>query len=362
MASRQPSRTWNRDGRKNVDTTDARASLESLRKEIIQGKLYGGAVMERSNNQLFTLDTTGKAATAKSFTINLKSDEILSSCSALPAVEGRKRVHSTTASTPRGAGILPVKKRRSNGDPWVTPTAWPEDKLAEKYRAKGLTFLAAPAVVKEPKTLKQPPAPLTQTGKSAPAVRLPEAGISYNTEFQQWDMLLRTKGEKAVGEEMKRLEEAKERERIKPVAAIPEPEPTSRRDSDSGSDGETPAIGRKQPKGKTQAQRNKQLGRKAQQLPMLRANRRKPEADEKNPKPLRKRRFGKVGIGNMPLEIQLPEELADSLRTLKPERSLLSDRFRSMRERGVVESRVSVTERRMYAKKVCERWRYKDFT
>ncbi|CUS15810.1 unnamed protein product [Tuber aestivum] len=421
MASRQPSRKGKKAWRKNVDVTDVSAGLESLREEIIQG----GVVKEKADNQLFTIDTTGDAAIAKSFTRKLKSDEILSSRSALSAIEGRKRVHSTTASTTHGTGILPVKKRRSNGvshsdlerlrsiaanpsshhnpfdkdapelkidyDPWGTPIARPEEKLAEQYKSKGLTFLEAPAAIKEPKTLKQPPISLTQTGKPVPAVRLPEAGISYNPEFEKWDMLLRTEGEKAVDEERKRLEEVKECERIKALALIPEPEPASGSESDGSSDGETPVIKRKQPKRKTQAQRNKQLRRKSQELSMLRAKLAKKQAaelslvrkyakdaelrtraltlakgkhvedDEKNPKLMRKRRFGKVGMGKVPLELQLPEELADSLRTLKPEGSLLRDRFRSLRERGVVESRVRAVEGRRYAKKATEKWSYKDF-
>ncbi|KAG0642095.1 ribosome biogenesis protein Nop53/GLTSCR2 [Tuber brumale] len=423
MTSRQPSRKGKKAWRKNVDITDVSAGLESLREEIIQG----GVVKEKADDQLFTLDTTGDTTIAKLFTKKLKSDEILSSRSALPAIEGRKRAHSTTTSTIRGTGILPIKKRRSNGvsykdldrlrsistnpsshhnsrdkdapelkidyDPWATPVAAPEEKIAEKYRAKGLTFLEAPAVVKEPKTLKQPPISLAQTGKPVPAVRLPEAGISYNPEFEKWDELLRMEGEKAVEDEKKRLEEVKERERIQALAAIPEPEPVSGSESDSNNDGETLVIKRKQPERKTQAQRNKQRRRKAQELSMLREKLAKKQAaelsllrkytkddcrtralayakgkgvtgvedDEKNPKLMRKRRFGKVGMGKAPLEVQLPEELADSLRTLKPEGSLLRDRFRSLRERGVVEGRARVVERRKYAKKVSERWSYKDF-
>ncbi|CAZ80747.1 unnamed protein product [Tuber melanosporum] len=422
MTSRQPSRKGKKAWRKNVDITDVSAGLESLREEIIQG----GVVKEKTNDQLFTLDTTGDIAIAKSFTKKLKSDEILSSRSALPAIEGRKRAHPTATSTIRGTGILPIKKRRSNGvsykdldrlrsiatnpsshynsrdkdapelkidyDPWATPIA-PEENIAEKYRAKGLTFLEAPAVVKEPKTLKQPPVSLAQTGKPVPAVRLPEAGISYNPEFEKWDALLRTEGEKAVEDEKKRLEEVKERERIQALAAIPEPEPVSESESDSNSDGEAPFIKRKQPERKTQAQRNKQRRQKAQELSTLRAKLAKEQAaelsllrkytkdayrtgalahakskdvtdvedNEKNPKLMRKHRFGKVGMGKAPLEVQLPEELADSLRTLKPEGSLLRDRFRSLRERGVVECRARVIERRKYAKKVSERWSYKDF-
>jgi len=279
-------------------------------------------------------------------------------------------------------------------DPWTTPVAAPEEKLAEKYQAKGLTFLEAPAVLKEPKTLKQPPISLTQTGKPVPAVRRPEAGISYNPEFEKWDALLQVEGKKAVEEEKKRLEEVNELERIKALAAIPEPEPANESESDGGSDGETPIVKKKQPERKTQAQRNKQHRRRAQELSMLQEKLAKKQAaelslirkyakdadrqaraltrakgkdvavvedDEKNPKLMRKRRFGKVGMGKAPLELQLPEELADSLRTLKPEGSLLRDRFRSLKERGVVESRAKVAERRRYAKKVSERWSYKDF-
>jgi len=59
--------------------------------------------------------------------------------------------------------------------------------------------------------------------------------------------------------------------------------------------------------------------------------------------------------------VQLPDELADSLRTLKPEGNLLSDRFRSLRERGIVEGRTPI----IYAKKAkrssTEKWSYKDF-
>jgi len=279
-------------------------------------------------------------------------------------------------------------------DPWATPIAAPEEKLAEKYQAKGLTFLEAPAVLKEPKTLKQPPISLAQTGKPVPAVRRPDAGISYNPEFEKWDALLYAEGEKAVEEEKKRLEEVKERERIKALAAIPEPEPASESEGDGDGDGGTPIVKKKRPERKTQAQRNKQLRRRAQELSTLRAKLAKKQAaelslirkyakdadrqaralalakgkdavvvkdDEKNPKLMRKRKFGKVGMGKAPLELQLPEELADSLRTLKPEGSLLRDRFRSLKERGVVESRARIVERRRYARKVSERWSYKDF-
>lgn len=71
--------------------------------------------------------------------------------------------------------------------------------------------------------------------------------------------------------------------------------------------------------------------------------------------------FPNNSIPRAPLELQLPDELAESLRTLKPEGNLLRDRFRSLRERGILETRLPVTQRRKYQKKISEKWGYKDF-
>lgn len=62
-----------------------------------------------------------------------------------------------------------------------------------------------------------------------------------------------------------------------------------------------------------------------------------------------------------PLELQLPDELAESLRQLKPEGNLVRDRFRSLRERGIVEVRPHVSHHKQRKVKTTERWSYKDF-
>jgi nucleolar protein 53 len=59
--------------------------------------------------------------------------------------------------------------------------------------------------------------------------------------------------------------------------------------------------------------------------------------------------------------LQLPDELADSLRTLRPEGNLLYDRFRSLRERGIVEARNPITNVKKAKKTSTEKWSYKDF-
>ena len=61
-----------------------------------------------------------------------------------------------------------------------------------------------------------------------------------------------------------------------------------------------------------------------------------------------------------PLELQLSDELAESLRLLKPEGNLFRDRYRSLVERGIVEPRFAPNKKgRKYALKYVEKYDYK---
>jgi nucleolar protein 53 len=61
-----------------------------------------------------------------------------------------------------------------------------------------------------------------------------------------------------------------------------------------------------------------------------------------------------------PLEVQLSDELAESLRLLKPEGNLFRDRYRSLVERGVVEPRfVPAKKSKRYGTKYVEKYDYK---
>jgi nucleolar protein 53 len=61
-----------------------------------------------------------------------------------------------------------------------------------------------------------------------------------------------------------------------------------------------------------------------------------------------------------PLEVQLSDELAESLRLLKPEGNLFRDRYRSFVERGIVEPRFAPNKRgRKYPVKYVEKYDYK---
>lgn len=62
-----------------------------------------------------------------------------------------------------------------------------------------------------------------------------------------------------------------------------------------------------------------------------------------------------------PLELVLPDELRDSLRLLKPEGNLLSDRFRNIMLRGKIETRKPISQPKKAKRTMTEKWTYKDF-
>ncbi|KAG0324661.1 hypothetical protein BGZ99_001598 [Dissophora globulifera] len=73
------------------------------------------------------------------------------------------------------------------------------------------------------------------------------------------------------------------------------------------------------------------------------------------------KRIGRFSVPNERIHVQLQDELAESLRELKPEGSLLKDRFQSFVERNLIEPRVIVAKRRRYRLKTYEKHSYKRF-
>lgn len=281
----------------------------------------------------------------------LKVDEILAARSAIPAVASRKRPSVTD-------GVISIKKRRADGishkelvrlkgiaygqeqasgnlsstknividyDPWAEETPVEEKELAKLHETT-YSFIPQPKPFKEPKTLKQPPISLAESGRPVPAVRVPEAGISYNPEFSQWDELLQKEGQKEVKLEQKRLAENAESRRIKELAAQPDPEENDEEGYETETDSETEKPIKKMPERKTQVQRNKikrqkelqrmrlqemRLKKQAQELALVKKYSKDVEAlerlriaqraakllvedDEKNPKLMRKKKLGKA--------------------------------------------------------------------
>ncbi|XP_027019323.2 ribosome biogenesis protein NOP53 [Tachysurus fulvidraco] len=72
------------------------------------------------------------------------------------------------------------------------------------------------------------------------------------------------------------------------------------------------------------------------------------------------RRLGKLKFQDPDLEVQLSDELAGSLRTLKPEGSVLKDRFKSLQKRNLIEPRERAKFKRKHKVKYVEKRAFRE--
>ncbi|KAK6333471.1 hypothetical protein TWF718_011280 [Orbilia javanica] len=417
QTSRKGKKAW----RKNVDISEVTTGLDQVRTEIIHGGIIAEKADADLFTVDTTGSTTIRQKHFREVK-PLKVDEILNARSSVPALVNPKK-RAGPSGIELGDGILPVKKHRKNGvshkdlerlrriayggeaandgvkaakavegqdlyDPWgdVVPDA--EGTTAKMDQ---LTFVEKPKKLSAPATIKHAPIGITREGEEAvPAVRLPDPGISYNPDFQTWDELLSREGGKEVELEKKRLENEEYEKKILALADIDdedEEEEADEEESDGDEEeGEDKAI-KKMPQRKTPSQRNKVKRRKEaerlarhhaktevqkRQLESLKELRKSLDLTLKEravakrtaltpaKRQVRRRKFDKSTLPQAPLELQLPEELADSLRRLKPEGNLLRDRYRNLRERGIIETRAN-TQQKKAKKKLTEKWSYKDW-
>ena len=282
--------------------------------------LRSGVIAEKSSSELFTIDATGDVVIQKAYRRPhrpLKADEILAQRSAVPAVDSRKRPASRTTD-----GVLEPssKKRRSGGvshkelerlkgiayggekvhkDIVKEPAApdydpWAEDPVV-KFGDKDpmFSFLEPPKPINAPETLKHGPISLAATGKDIPAVRVPEAEVSYNPQSTAYFDAFTRAGQAEAKAEQKRLraaeEEQRRQEKIALAAADSEHEASEDEDDESAWEGldseheSTEWLSRRRPERKTQAQRNKIKRRKEserQARAEAQARRRARQADE----------------------------------------------------------------------------------
>ncbi|XP_029570684.1 ribosome biogenesis protein NOP53 [Salmo trutta] len=74
------------------------------------------------------------------------------------------------------------------------------------------------------------------------------------------------------------------------------------------------------------------------------------------------RRLGRLKFQAQDLEVQLSNEIPGSLRTLKPEGSVLKDRFKSMQKRNMIEPRERAKFKRRHKVKYVEKRAFKEIT
>lgn len=293
-------------------------------------------------------------------------------------------------------------------DPWAVTESDKVTVLANKERS--FSFLPKPAAVKAPVTMAHAPISLAANGKPIPALAKPKADMSYNPSFEAYEARLTQEGAKAVEAERKRLaDEEAERVRMEGVArsaaeadAAAERELLSEWEEDSAWEGFQSGVENdevttaKRPKRKTPAQRNRINRRKEaeakkrhdaiaehkkeqakhlekllaedkfkheQALALAAAESSSGESDDEegDDNVLRRKQLGKFHLPERDLELVLPDELQGSLRLLKPEGNLLSDRYRSMVVRGKMEVRKKRPFRKQPKVKITEKWAHKDF-
>uniref|UniRef100_A0A8D0GGX0 Ribosome biogenesis protein NOP53 n=1 Tax=Sphenodon punctatus TaxID=8508 RepID=A0A8D0GGX0_SPHPU len=97
--------------------------------------------------------------------------------------------------------------------------------------------------------------------------------------------------------------------------------------------------------------------REAELLRRKRAREAKRRAEANKPK-----RLGKLKYQDPDLDVQLSSELAESLRTLRPEGSILKDRFKSLQKRNLIEPRERAKFRRKYPLKYVEKRAFREIT
>lgn len=409
----QPSRKGKKNWRRNVDIMDVEKNLDELREqEILGGKLY-----EKRDDDLFVVDKKGSEDVRKNEFRHKKLtiDQILTPpetgvkpisnrpvkriAKKVPKADRKLSAHDQSkiqklAKNKQAAAtkIQPQTKGGDEGayDIWSmkVPEEEPVDPISD-YLAP-----VKPRKVKPPTTLKEP------NVANIAAVKPSHPGTSYNPTFKDHQDLLTV----AVEEELTRLEEKAKLEKtiFKPNAAeVPVPvNPPATDDSGSTDDEETESeIDDLEADGDvnasisemrlTKAERNKRLRLQEEQRLLLKKKeeknllkqvdqlknitkeldakvkkqttrqiqkKRKLEEKQQQPKKLSKLKFTPL-----PTQVQLTEELSESLRTLKPEGNLLSDRFLSLQERSIIEKRVPVGKKRRYPLKNFEKRSYKEF-
>jgi nucleolar protein 53 len=218
---------------------------------------------------------------------------------------------------------------------------------------------------------------LLRPRETVDAVTIAEGGQSYNPALEDWEDLISRTAER-------------EEERLTKIAMkewVPQPEDvetpaadqddSDEHDEDNNDQGENRGLtflGKPvKVQRKTQAQRNKQARQQEQlrlrhlaqtlkskhkqisNLPSLLTQVTLPRGDSSLKKPKKTKELPVA-----PLEVQLSDELAESLRLLKPEGNLFRDRYRSLVERGIVEGRFQRNRRgRRYPVKYVEKYDYK---
>lgn len=370
---------------RKTDISTVESNLEDAR---VQKQVAGVVITEASDSSLFTLDKkgeTGKAGWTRPVK-PLMLDEIVRPKSKIDAPAQKKlakvdealvkkRLQAALKNAKTGTAG-PAKKDNKIVDPWA------EDVPAVKSK-----ITAKPVIAK------------------AKAVRPPPSGASYNPEAASHEALM----EAAAAQEVARLERIEKPKNALAVPQAPRPdtvnfdettgmifddifasaEEDEQEEEKKTGDDVPDSVGPVQ-KRKSKAEKKREveaskaeLAKRDQKLAVIVDNqalhsrtllkkiKEERQADAKRiaqrtkasaQKSMAGRKLGPNRFIPSMMEVQLPEELAGSIRGLRPEGNLLEDRFKALQEQAKIEPRVRRTlKRRKYELKTYEKHTYKSF-
>ncbi|KAI8374210.1 ribosome biogenesis protein Nop53/GLTSCR2 [Radiomyces spectabilis] len=355
--SAQPSRKGKKAWRKNIDHEDVDVGLEAMRtEERVRGK-----VGELEMDELFTIDTAGDNRVKRQITKDkpLRVDQILAERSAVPGLKSRAVPKPTvTKGEPSKHQKHLVDKYKRKLDNAVAPAAKKKSKNTRSYDLWSEEPAETTNEYLEPVKKHKAPATLSQKPKAAihqAAVTIPDAGASYNPTEEEHLKLLK----KAHDIEVEKLEAQKAldeqlayRKELEALAseldetiALEELEEAAAAEAEA-EDEDTPTKKAAKQARKTtternrekrlrqeraiQAQRNQEkkirqqidrlkhieadITTRTEELAQLLATKKQQKAEEEKQG---LKRVGKHYVQEMPVEVQLQDELAESLRQLK---------------------------------------------
>ncbi|KAI9471430.1 ribosome biogenesis protein Nop53/GLTSCR2 [Zychaea mexicana] len=356
----QPSRKGKKAWRKNIDMQPVDEALESLRvEERVRGE---GTKID----DLFTIDTTGDLQVKRQLARDkpLRVDEILAERSAVPAVIARVKAANVERKESKHdlQKVNQIAKRKREGGATPAPTKKKQTKQAtydmwgdgaeeeeEDDSTGGYLDAVKERKVKAPSTLKSKPAALVHK----PSVEVPHAGASYNPTMEDHQELLReahgieTKKEEAIKKLNEQLSYRKELDQLKneleeSISDDDEEEEEEEAQKDEAGSAKRKSGGMR----KTTTQRNKEkrkrynrmleeqkiherdIRKQIDQVKAIEADlqahiekleevaekRRQFKAEEEKKG---SRRLGRHYIKEQSLEVQLQDELSETLRQLK---------------------------------------------
>ncbi|CAO3693878.1 unnamed protein product [Umbelopsis ramanniana] len=400
QTSRKGKKAW----RKNIDIQDVEEHLEQVRSE----ERSGGKISERSDDKLFMINVKGDDRVKRQLAKDkpLYIEKILESRSAIPPVG--TRLFSLPKTSPKEKG----KESKANNakiDKLAKRKLTHPEPTKPAKKSKGTAYDVwadeEPTTVElnpylEPVHKRKVNAPATLKVKPAAAVHLPavqvaDAGASYNPTMEDHQALLRKANQVEEDKIAERERINKQLEYRKELLEMDDDEVAKtddeeEEDSDVHSDDDEETRKRKEIRKKTRTERNRL--RRAKENKWLEDRRRREKAlnkelhkldeiqqmvvdiEQETEEKTRQRqerqeakekaglpRLGKYYVPKAPIEVQLTEELSESLRTLKPEGNAFKDRFNSLQKRNIIEPRVPVAPKRRYKLKEYEKHSYKQF-